>query len=209
MAQSQYITLRYWFDEVWQIREVKSTFNELATLMAGNGFNVNHLDEYLDTRQVSTLKEWWELMGKYLYVSYTKFAEALNEHIPANLPTIKRDSIYDWISGRRFPEAAEDRQALYALTALPCFKVEGKAAVRVMPVKDLRTASDLEVLFHLKLLDNALEVVWKELGTLTSLRLTGGNCEQFEKNILAAARTFNDAAEEIEAVHKLEKAING
>jgi len=203
MPEAQYITLGEWFVNVWQ--KQGKTIDELAVAA---GFSMKLLQEHLD-RRVSTLGDWWELMGKYLYVTYAKFTDALNEYIPANLLKIKRDSIYDWISGRRFPEAAEDRLALYALTVLPCFKVEGKVVTRVMPAKDLRTASDLEILFHLRLLDDAIEKVLYELGELTAMRLIGVSRERFEKMVLTVAKTLANAAEEIEAVHRLEKAVKG
>ena len=68
---------------------------------------------------------------------------------------------------------------------------------------------DLEILFHLRLLDDAIEKVLYELGELTAMRLIGVSRERFEKMVLTVAKTLANAAEEIEAVHRLEKAVKG
>jgi len=194
MAQDQYITLREWYVKVWQ--KQGKTIDELAVTI---GFSMKPLQEHLD-RRVSTLGEWWELVGQYLYKTKENFAKALG---------IPRSTLKDYIAGKETPKYIQYHQRLFAATALPIYAAYSHSDSKVAPNTELRTASDLEVLFHLKLLDNALEAVWKELGTLTSLRLTGSNREQLEKTVLAAAKSLGDVTEEFEAVHKLEKAING
>lgn len=194
MAQDQYISLREWFVKVWQ--KQGKTIDDLAITA---GFSMKPLQEHLD-RRVSTLGEWWELMGKYLYKTKENFAKALG---------IPRSTLKDYIAGKKTPKYIQYHQKLFAATALPIFAAYGQPGSQAVPIADLRTASDLEILFHLRLLEDSLEKVLYEMGELTAMRLTGVHRERFEKIVLAAARTLGNAAEEIRAVHRLEKAVKG
>lgn len=194
MAQDRYITLREWFVKVWQ--KQGKTIDELAVTI---GFSLKPLQEHLD-RRVSTLAEWWELMGKYLYKTKENFAKALG---------IPRSTLKDYIAGKKIPKYIQYHQKLFAATALPIFAAHGQPGSQAVPIADLRTASDLEILFHLRLLDDAIEKVLYEIGELTAMRLTGVSRERFEKTVLTVAKTLGNVAEEIQAVQKMEKVVKG
>lgn len=162
MPQDQFITLRQWFVDVWQKRMGK-TIDQLAVK---TGFNKQRLEDYLDERRVSTLGEWWNLLGHYVYKNYQAFANDLNALVPAQRP-IRASSISDWYSGRRTPAFEEWRQALFVFTALPIYASGDRKLVSLPQTVDF----NFDVLQGLTLTHRFSVEFLKELSELWSKNL--------------------------------------
>lgn len=105
------ITIEQWW--TYAEKSGKAAFQSVDKLAELTGMSVSYLEEWVFPAEVSTLMEWWDTIGKYLYgESASRFARRLG------LPP---STMRAWIRGERPP--LKNRWAiLYAHTYLPCYK---------------------------------------------------------------------------------------
>lgn len=129
MGDKQSITLQFWWDTATHSGQKK--YGSLENLMRQTNLNWGQLNPLLQ-QEVTTLGEWWQTLGKYLYreghgkgTGKEAMAKELTRFIPAGKTPFARTTLSEYIRGTSSPKYREYFVALFAITALPCFRLEG------------------------------------------------------------------------------------
>lgn len=102
----------------------QSKFHSLEELAQTTGLSRERLESLLQ-EEVTTLGEWWTKIGVHIYKSKQRLADELTLLLPKSKRPLPRTTLRDYLSGKQFPRYKEYLAALYAVTALPCFRLEG------------------------------------------------------------------------------------
>lgn len=207
MNQDQTITVRYWWENATHSGRVK--FGNLENFALVSGLSERELQRRFEV-EITTLKEWWEGIGQFVYKQIAGLAKELSALLPAG--EFPRTTLSDYIRRGRLPQFTEYYAVLYAVTALPVFDL-GKASISLtIPVgrgTQFFSEEDLILLTGLAQAKGFGDALVRKIREITGSDLSRLDREKVEQLVERVIRKLLEMVEDMQLVQQVNELFGG